>query len=347
MSVDSYLELFTTLFGWAFYGVLWDVLVGTGIVYLPFLGILIDNWRDPAEGGQFGTVTGLSLRRMEIELFLALLVVVMAGQPAALTPLNAGTLSYDPQPSLNDPTPATATVAAPQSTYGAAGFNGSPATVNIPVWWYAVLAMSSGFNHAVVEGLPAASDMRTYEQQARLATIADPRLRQETSDFFSECYVAARSKYQAERPATAAVAGILATYGEGDPDWMGSHVYRDTAGYYDTLRPSKQVPGWAYNSARDTEYDPRLTARLGQAHLQGVVGERHPGSAGKAHQRGGCDLGGVLGPGRRGGADPDQRTAGRCRPPGPAMSSSPATRPTPAGSPRPKTSLRAVSPPVA
>ena len=175
-------------------------------MYLPFLGILIDNWRDPAEGGQFGTVTGLSLRRMEIELFLALLVVVLAGQPAALTPLNAGTLSYDPQPTLADPTPATATVAAPQSTYGAAGFNGSPATVNIPVWWYAVLAMSSGFNHAVVEGLPVASDLRTYEQQARLATIADPRLRQETSDFFSECYVAARSKYQAERPATAAVA---------------------------------------------------------------------------------------------------------------------------------------------
>ncbi|WP_375199125.1 hypothetical protein, partial [Cupriavidus metallidurans] len=48
-------------------------------------------------------------------------------------------------------------------------------------------------------------------------------------------------KYQAERPATAAVAGILATYGEDDPDWMGSHVYRDTAGYYDILRPSKQL----------------------------------------------------------------------------------------------------------
>lgn len=256
MSVDSYLELFTTLFGWAFYGVLWDVLVGTGIVYLPFLGILIDNWRDPAEGGEFGTVTGLSLRRMEIELFLALLVVVLAGQPAALTPLNAGTLSYDPQPTLTDPTPAMATVAAPQSTYGAAGFNGSPATVNIPVWWYAVLAMSSGFNHAVVEGLPTTSDLRTYEQQARLASIADPRLRQETSDFFSECYVPARSKYQAERPATAAVTAILATYGEDDPDWMGSHVYRDTAGYYDAIRPSKQVPGWPYDPARDTEYDP-------------------------------------------------------------------------------------------
>ena len=264
MSVDSYLELFTTLFGWAFYGVLWDVLVSTGIVYLPFLGILIDSWRDPAAGGEFGTVTGLSLRRMEIELFVALWVVVLAGQPAALTPLNAGTLRYEPQPTLSDPTPVTATVAAPRSTYGAAGFAGSPGSVNLPVWWYAVLAMSAGFNHAVIAGLPAANDLRTYEQQARLATIADPRVRQETHDFFSACYVPARSRYQAARPTTAAVDGILTTYGADDPDWMGSHVYRDTAGFYDTLRPTKPIPGWPYDPVRDTEYDPAAPPAWGK-----------------------------------------------------------------------------------
>ncbi len=256
MTLDSYLELFTTLFGWAFYGVLWDVLVGTGIVYLPFLGILIDNWREPAQGGEFGTVTSLSLRRMEIDLFMALLVVVLAGQPAALTPLNAGTLSYTPPPTLSNPVPATATVAASQSTYGTTGFNGSPATVNIPVWWYAVLAMTSGFNHATIEGIPTTRDMRTFEQQARLATIADPRLRQKASEFFSQCYIPARSKYQAEQPSAAAVTTLLTTYGSDDPDWMGSHVYRNIAGYYDTLRPTNQIPGWAYNAARDTEYDP-------------------------------------------------------------------------------------------
>ena len=279
MTVDSYLELFTTLFGWAFYGILWDVLVGTGIVFLPFLGILIDNWREPAEGGEFGTVTGLSLRRMEIELFVALLVVVLAGQPAALTPLNAGTLSYVPPPTLVDPTPTTATVAAAQSTYGTTGFTGSPATVNIPVWWYAVLAMTSGLNHAVVEGLPTAADMRTYEQQARLATIADPRLRQEVSDFFSQCYVPARSKYQAERPATAAVNALLNTYGSDDPDWVGSHVYRETPGYYDTLRPTMQIAGWAYNAARDTEYDAAAPPASGKPYCKqwwedGAIGLR-------------------------------------------------------------------------
>lgn len=113
--------------------------------------------------------------------------------------------------------------------------------------------MTSGFNYSVVEGLPATNDLRTFEQEARLATIEDPRLRQETSDFFSECYVPARSKYHAEQLATPAVAATLAIYGDDDPDWMGSHVYRDTAGYYDTLRPTKQIPGWAYNATRDTE----------------------------------------------------------------------------------------------
>lgn len=256
MSVDSYLELFTTLFGWTFYGILWDVLVGTGIVYLPFLGILIDNWRDPAQGGEVGHASGLSLRRMEIELFMALLVVVLAGQPAALTPLNASTLSYSPPPTLLNPAPPTATVAASQSTYGVTGFTGSAATVNIPVWWYAVIAMSAGFNHAVVEGLPTTSDRRTFEQQARLATIADPRLRQEVSDFFSHCYIPARSKYRAERPNTTAITTILSNYGTDDPDWLGAHLYRDIPGYYDRLRPPHPIPGWPYNASRDTEYDP-------------------------------------------------------------------------------------------
>jgi hypothetical protein len=205
---------------------------------------------------------------MELEIFIALLVVILAGQPAALTPLNAGTLSYIPPPTLIEPTPTVATVAASQSTYGATGFTGSPATVNIPVWWYAVLSMTSGFNHAVVEGLPSAADMRTYEQQARLATIADPKLRQEVSEFFSQCYIPARSKYQAERPETPAVNALLINYGTGDPDWMGSHVYRDTPGYYDTLRPAMQIQGWAYVVARDTEYDPTAPPAWGKPYCK-------------------------------------------------------------------------------
>lgn len=255
MTVDSYLELFTTLFGWTFYNALWDVLVATGIVYLPFIGIVIDNWRDPAEGGEFGTATSLSLRRLEIELYLALLVVVLAGQPAALTPLNATVLRYTPPPTLSEPNPATATPEDPDSTFGAQGFAGSAATVNLPIWWYGVLSMTSGVNHAVIEGLPVVADLRTYEQQARLANIRDPRLRKEVSDFFVSCYVPARSRYQRERPIDAATVTLIEEFGDTDPDWIGSHLYQQHPNYYDTLRSTRPVAGWPYDPVRDTEYE--------------------------------------------------------------------------------------------
>ncbi|MCP4995202.1 MAG: conjugal transfer protein TraG, partial [Gammaproteobacteria bacterium] len=43
-----------------------------------------------------------------------------------------------------------------------------------------------------------------------------------------------------------------------------SHVYRNTPGFYDTLRPANQIPGWAYNAARDTEYDPATPPAWGK-----------------------------------------------------------------------------------
>jgi hypothetical protein len=49
---------------------------------------------------------------------------------------------------------------------------------------------------------------------------------------------------------------------------MGSHVYRDTAGYYDTLRPANQITGWAYNAARDTEYDPTAPPPWGKPYCK-------------------------------------------------------------------------------
>ena len=264
MSVDSYLELFTTLYGWSFYHVLWDALVATGIVYLPFLGILIDHWREPAERGELSVAAPSSLRRLEIDLFLALMVVILAGQPATLTPLNASTLSYTPPSTLNNPSPTTATPSASQSTFGATGFIGSPGTVNLPVWWYGVLATSSGLNHAIVAGLPTATNLRTIEQQARLATIADPRLRQETSQFFSECFVPARSKFQQVRPDSPAIASELSANGSSDPEWLGSHVFRVTPGYYDVLRSAKPVAGWPFDATRDTEYDPAAPPAAGR-----------------------------------------------------------------------------------
>jgi hypothetical protein len=57
---------------------------------------------------------------------------------------------------------------------------------------------------------------------------------------------------------------LLTTYGPSDPDWVGSHVYRDTAGYYDALRPTTQITGWIYDPLRDTEYDSAVPPTWGK-----------------------------------------------------------------------------------
>ena len=268
MSVDSFLELYTTMFGWMFYGVVWDMLVATGIVYLPFLGILVGQWRQAIEDNDYTIASGSSLRRIEMDMLFALIVVVFAGQPVPLTPIVASTLEYTPPPTLNNPSPTTVDYANSQSTYGTAGFSGSDATVNVPMWWYSVLAFSSGFNHAVIAGLPRSSELRHVMQLARLATMEDPRLRSEVSAFYSSCYVPARSKFLRENPSTPLVNQLINQHGDGDTDWIGSRVYRESPGYYDALRATAPVEGWAFSSARDTEYGTGNAPSHGRPHCR-------------------------------------------------------------------------------
>jgi hypothetical protein len=103
MGVDSYLELFTTLYGWALYNNIWSVLTGTGLAFIPFIVILIRNFVAVNTSMEFNAGSRPSVRRMEIDIALALTVVVLAAQPALN--LEASELRYVPAATLADPTP--------------------------------------------------------------------------------------------------------------------------------------------------------------------------------------------------------------------------------------------------
>ena len=239
-----------------FYGVLWDVLTETGVVYLPFLGIVLDNWREPASDAPIGPASSESLRRIEFELFTAFLVVALAAQPASLTAFQANAIQYTPPPTLSDPDPDPVNLSVNDSTFGVSGFVDYDAMVETPGWWYAVLAFSSGLNHAVIEGLPRGDDIRQAAQYARTVTLQNPVLRQEVAQFHQDCYVPARSRLFRERPTARSIDRLLEKFGQDDVDWIGSHVFRDTPGYYDTYRASTLIADWPYDVHRDTEYDP-------------------------------------------------------------------------------------------
>lgn len=256
MGVDSYLELFTTLYGWFFSGVVWSVMSASGIIYIPFLVTIVQVWREGHEMDDDAQGTAWMIRRMEVELFSAIVVFGLCLVPSSVTTLSSMKLYYAPTPTAINPAPAKATVAASDSTYGGADVFGSsiPSIAAIPPWWYTVLGITSGINAATRAGIQGGiRDFRQLEDLARIATVEDPQLRSSIQRFYSECFVPARSRYlTAGSPSTAAAAQI-ALYGEADTDWIGSHAFREDPMLYADLYARSEVAGFAFNPSRDAD----------------------------------------------------------------------------------------------
>ena len=114
MSVDSYLELFTTMYGWAFAGIFRDILVDTGIVFLPFIIIIASVWLEAHQMARFqGTDAAWMVRKMEVEFMTAIFVFALCFSPLGITSLANVNLYHTPPATPLDPSPTTATGTAP------------------------------------------------------------------------------------------------------------------------------------------------------------------------------------------------------------------------------------------
>jgi type IV secretory system conjugative DNA transfer VirD4/TraG family protein len=252
MGVNSYAEIFTTLIGWHLYNVVWEVLVSTGIVFLPFLGILIEHWRTAFIDGEEAGGAAAGLRALEIDVYLALLVLMLACVPSSLTTLNRAEVFYAPPATTANPSPVTATGSAPDSTFGAS-LGGTPAAVKVPVWWYSVMAISAGVNSAIISGAGLTlDDLRKITDASKRASIDDAQIRFEALRFYNECYIPARTKYLTE-PASAAATAAMATYGADDTEWIGSHAFRDDPNLYGAMYSDREVPGWPVHPVQDRD----------------------------------------------------------------------------------------------
>jgi hypothetical protein len=257
--MDSYLELFTTLYGWFFSSIIWNVFSETGIIFLPFLVTLIQVWKEGHEMGEDAEAVSWMIRRMEVELFSAMVVFALCLVPSNITSLSNISLYYQPPATTLNPNPTPATVANPDSSYGDADAFGNsvPSIAAVPAWWYTVMGLSSGVNAAVRAGIQAnIRDFRQLEDLARIATIEDPQLRSQIQRFYSECFVPARSRFLRAGAPSNAAAATIATYGQADTDWIGSHAFRSDPALYADLRAVGDVPGFVYDASRDADVDP-------------------------------------------------------------------------------------------
>ena len=271
MRVDSYLELFTTLYGWAFANIIGGLLTGVGLIYVPFMAIGFQIWREAKESASAGgSAIGLS-EAVQVKLILSLFVFVMCFATIPGLTLD-GKLRYLPLGTDTNPNPVEVSTGNTGTTYDNAMQDATNGTMvpggsagsltGVPLWWYFVMAVSSGVNDAVRGAIGnSQNQLRDIEALARNAGIQDPKLNAEIAQFTSECFVTARSRYlnaaqwnskdNQNQPVKIdpEYLNILSRdnkdYGPSDIDWIGSHFFRTTPGFYDTLRSKNPVDGFA------------------------------------------------------------------------------------------------------
>ncbi|HMX22001.1 MAG TPA: response regulator, partial [Accumulibacter sp.] len=169
--------------------------------------------------------------------------LVVSGPP--VLSLSASVLHY--QTAAGGPV----TTGSTGTTYDSA-FSAAPNAVDVPIAWYAAMAIASGINSGVMAALPQTGEnLRQVQQRMGLLNIKDQGLRAEAGRFQSECYVPAMAILGRD----SIPADVMASQGwDGDNlNWIGAPLFLQRPGYYDVLHARDPVTGFA-TAAGDVAY---------------------------------------------------------------------------------------------
>ena len=108
MQLDSYLELFTTFYGWAFANIFGEILTGTGLIVVPFAVVILMAWKEAKERGMQDVGVMGVIESVQTKLIVMLFVMSLCFFSSPVTSLHQTRLTYTPPSTLVEPSPAQA-----------------------------------------------------------------------------------------------------------------------------------------------------------------------------------------------------------------------------------------------
>ncbi len=222
------MELALTVFAFDVANKLATLLVGTGLIFIPIAWLYWKNWSEPARSQEAKAAAPVSLRRMEQDIGLALLAMLLAFLPAIN--ISSSNITYTP--------PLTGTEVNSNSIGGG---NAQPpsAEIGVPVLWWIVIQFSSGFTNvfkSAIHSFESPQHTRALVMALDYAQIYNPALRDELIEFDNTCYRRALAKLEKDSNA---------------PDnhrrrWRGDDFWLQNQGYYNQLVPAQPLipSGW-------------------------------------------------------------------------------------------------------
>ena len=267
MHVDSYLEIFTTMYGWAFANIISSIIIGTGLVVVPFFVIIFKKWMDAKEQGmQAGGILSL-LEAAQTRLVVALFVATLCFFSSPSMSLKSTDLIYQPAPTLANANPAevsrdkgtgTTYSNAMEDSKNLDNIGAEKGLDKVPLWWFSVMAISSGINNAIRDGIKSAqgsASMRELQMIAQNMGVTDPGLAGELARFRAACYNEARRKYDREIAPDDYDAEwkkfLENEYNRKDPEGIDSRLFRGDKRFYASIQSTIPSTLFKYEAQRD------------------------------------------------------------------------------------------------
>ena len=265
MGVSSHLEFITVLFGWVMYDNVWSVLSDTGIVYAPFIVIVLRNIMDARKGGDDeGSAAIQSLKKNEVDVVVAIVVMVAAAVP--FTDVELGQMSYV-RPTIDCAVaakieareePGVIRGDSADAAYGASLATLDGQTGRIPLWWGFVHTVSKAMVSGVMAAIPCTHDVTGMATRLGGAAVDDGELIREVANFRIDCH---------QRAVSCVMGHSRCKWQPGlrNPSWneamsnrgyMGWRKFVESPGFYPSFQSRNPVEGWpAEPDGRDRGYE--------------------------------------------------------------------------------------------
>lgn len=254
MIVSSSIEVYTTVMSWHVHNGIWELLAGTGIALIPFAGIIIKNLIEARKSQDKADIGVLAFRLSEIELYVAIFVVVLFINPA----INLAPHSVTARVQHCEFQGNTVTKEIRALSHGNTGTTydrvdslqlGSSQTPKVPLMWYVWDYLAQAFTLAAKASLPCQPDLRRISTGVAVARIDDAQLRDETASFYRDCWRPSYNRYLRDKPIDPRDPSMSRI--DQDVRWAGSQFFLNHQSYYGSYRTREALQSFPYKESRD------------------------------------------------------------------------------------------------
>ena len=223
MQAGSFLELTLTIYAWQVSNRLSELIVSSGLIFLPLFWLAWKNWAQPARAQEAKAAAPVSLRRMEQDVGIYFLVIIMAFIP--FVPITPADVTYTSMDTEETKTAETEFSSGADTNW----------EVKVPVLWWVVHQLSAGISGLLTNAVLSFHTPQHYRAIALAldyTQLRDPQLKFELMQFDRDCYLPALARLERDNSTSDA------------PEWRADPIFFRSGYYNDQLTATRAIASW-------------------------------------------------------------------------------------------------------